>query len=215
MSASAITSTDVTELPIRDRLCLTAIDHFGQFGFDQSMLEMSLATDVDVETLTELFGDVAGLRAACDEYLVSTVRAAKTAALTSRDPHMWSEQIGAVESFAPMMAYLVRSLQSADDHGRALMERMTDNMERYLEDAVAAGTVKPSRDPKGRVRFLAMCSAGGFLLYQSMHATPNDLAAVLRDYARDMVVPALELYSYGLMTDDVMFQAISKPSTSG
>jgi TetR/AcrR family transcriptional regulator, regulator of cefoperazone and chloramphenicol sensitivity len=48
-------------LPVRDRLCEVAIEHFGRFGFDQSMLEMSIAADVDVETLTELFGSIDGL----------------------------------------------------------------------------------------------------------------------------------------------------------
>ena len=40
-----------------------------------------------------------------------------------------------------------------------------------------------------------------------MHDTPTDLRAVLRDYARDMVLPALELYTEGLMTDSTMYDA--------
>ena len=40
-----------------------------------------------------------------------------------------------------------------------------------------------------------------------MHETPTDLRAVLRDYARDMVLPALELYTEGLMTDSHMYDA--------
>ena len=40
-----------------------------------------------------------------------------------------------------------------------------------------------------------------------MHTTPTDLRAVLRDYAGDMVLPALELYTDGLMTDSTMYDA--------
>ena len=40
-----------------------------------------------------------------------------------------------------------------------------------------------------------------------MHETPTDLRAVLRDYAQDMVLPALELYTNGLMTDSHMYEA--------
>jgi hypothetical protein len=40
-----------------------------------------------------------------------------------------------------------------------------------------------------------------------MHKTPTDLRAVLRDYANDMVLPALELYTDGLMTDGHMYDA--------
>jgi AcrR family transcriptional regulator len=194
-------------LPVRDRLCEVAIEHFGRFGFDQSMLEMSIAADVDVETLTELFGSIDGLRAACDDYLQSTVRNAKTEALTNPDPRSWFSQVADIESFAPMMSYLVRTLQADDESGRVLFQRMTDNAERYLEDAVRAGTIKESRDPKARARFLAMCGGGGFLLYLHMHDDPHDMGAVLRDYAREMIMPALEVYTHGLMADDTMYDA--------
>ncbi len=40
-----------------------------------------------------------------------------------------------------------------------------------------------------------------------MHDTPTDLRAVLRDYGEDMVLPALELYTEGLMTDSTMYDA--------
>jgi len=31
---------------------------------------------------------------------------------------------------------------------------------------------------------------GGFLLYLRMHDNPTDMAAVLRDYSKDMILPA-------------------------
>jgi hypothetical protein len=40
-----------------------------------------------------------------------------------------------------------------------------------------------------------------------MHDNPTDLRAVLRDYGEDMVLPALEVYTEGLMTDSTMFDA--------
>jgi hypothetical protein len=40
-----------------------------------------------------------------------------------------------------------------------------------------------------------------------MHENPTDLRAVLRDYARDMVLPALEIYTDGLMADSTMYDA--------
>ena len=84
---------------------------------------------------------------------------------------------------------------------------MVDNAEEYLEEGVRAGTLKPSRDPKARAKFLSINNGGGFLLYLQMHDNPTDLRAVLRDYAEDMMLPALELYSNGLMTDSTMYEA--------
>jgi hypothetical protein len=87
------------------------------------------------------------------------------------------------------------------------MQQMIDNAEGYIEEAVRAGTIKPSRDPKARARFLAMSSGGGFLLFLQMHDNPTDMATVLRDYGEEMVLPALELYTHGLMTDAAMYDA--------
>lgn len=194
---------------LRDELCQKAIQHFGRFGFDDSMLELSIAADTDVQTLTEFFGSIDGLRAACDDHLQATVAAAKTEALVSPDPGDWAKQLADIETYEPMMRYLLRCFELGDARSRALLQTMTENAEQYLEAAVRAGTIRATRDPAGRARLLAMFGGGGFLLYARMHATPDDIAAVLRDFVRELLVPALELYTYGLMTDDTMFRALT------
>jgi hypothetical protein len=80
---------------------------------------------------------------------------------------------------------------------------------------VRAGTIKPSRDPKARAKYLAMTGGGGFMLYIQMHDTPTDLRAVLHDYAQDMVLPALEVYTHGLMTDSTMYDAFTAQQAEG
>ena len=106
-----------------------------------------------------------------------------------------------------MMAYLVRSMQTGGELGKALWRTMVTNTEAYLADGVRAGTIKPSRDPAARAKYLAMVGGGAFLLYLQLHDNPTDLRAVLHDYSRDMVLPALELYTEGLLTDSTMFEA--------
>jgi hypothetical protein len=120
-----------------------------------------------------------------------------------------------IESYAPLMAYLVRSMQSGSRLGTTLWRRMIDNAEDYLDEGVRAGTVKPSRDPQARAKYLAMTSGGGFLLYLQLHETPADLRAVLRDYAKDMTLPALEVYTEGLMTDRTMYDAFLAQAEQG
>ena len=48
-----------------------------------------------------------------------------------------------------------------------------------------------------------------------MHETPTDLRAVLRDYARDMILPSLELYTEGLMVDSTMYDAFLAAENQG
>jgi hypothetical protein len=84
---------------------------------------------------------------------------------------------------------------------------MIDNAEQYLDEGVRAGTIKSSPDPEARARFLAMTGGGAFLLYLQMHEDPTNLRAVLRDYGEDMVLPALEVYTNGLLTDSTIYDA--------
>jgi hypothetical protein len=86
---------------------------------------------------------------------------------------------------------------------------MITNAEAYIEEGVRAGTVKPSRDPKARAKYLAMTGGGAFLLYQQLHDNPNDMRAVLHDYTHDMVLPALEVYTHGLLADSTMYDAFT------
>jgi hypothetical protein len=138
---------------------------------------------------------------------VESIRAAKSEALQSASPATWFSQLAQIESFAPIMAYLVQSMRSGGDLGRTLTRRLIANAEQYLGDSVRAGIIKPSSDPKARAKFLALAGGGGFLLYLHMHDNPDDMAAVLRDYGKEMILPALEIYTHGLMTDATMYDA--------
>ena len=184
-----------------------AIDQFGQHGFSVSIRAIAEAAGVSAALVIHHFGSKEGLRRACDEFVAEEVRNSKSETLQSSDPGTWFAAMAEIESYAPMMAYLVRSMQSGGDLANTLWRRMIDNAEGYLDEGVRAGTLKPSRDPKARARFLAINNGGGFLLYLQMHENPTDLRAVLRDYAQDMILPALEMYTEGLMTDRTMYDA--------
>jgi AcrR family transcriptional regulator len=153
------------------------------------------------------FGSKDGLRQACDEHVAETIRAAKSESLKDASPAAWLAQIAEIESFAPLTAYLVRALQTGGELANTLLRTMIGNAEEYIEEGVRAGTIKPSRDPKARARFLAMTGAGSLLIYLQMHNNPTDLRKVLHDYGQDMMLPSLEVYTQGLLTDPGMYQA--------
>jgi AcrR family transcriptional regulator len=197
-------STDLTAIArIRD----AAIEQFGEHGFAVGLRAIAEAAGVSAALVIHHFGSKDGLRKACDDYIAEEIRSEKSDAIRSSDPATWFAQVADIESFAPMMAYLVRSMLSGGDLAKMLWRRMIDNAESYLEEGVRAGTVKPSRDPAARAKFLAIAGGGGFLLYLQMHDTPTDVRAVLRDYSNDMVLPALEVYTQGLLADTTMYDA--------
>jgi AcrR family transcriptional regulator len=201
-----VRSEDLTATArIRD----AAIEQFGQHGFDVGLRVIAKAAGVSAPLVIHHFGSKDGLRKACDDFVAESVRTSKSESIQSSDPASWLAQLADIESFAPLMAYLVRSMQSGGDLAKTLWRNMIDNTEQYLDDGVRAGTVKPSRDPKARAKFVAMTSGGAFMLYLQLHDNPGDMRAVLHDYARDSVLPALEIYTEGLLTTSTMFDAIS------
>jgi TetR/AcrR family transcriptional regulator, regulator of cefoperazone and chloramphenicol sensitivity len=203
------------DLTATARIRDAAIEQFGQHGFDVGLRAIAKGAGVSAALVIHHFGSKEGLRQVCDEYIAESVRAAKSESLQNADPAAWFAQLAEIESFAPMMAYLVRSLQTGGELAKSLWRNMIDNAEQYIAEGVEAGTIKASRDPKARARYLAMTGGGAFLLYLQLHDTPADLRAVLHDYAQDMVLPALEVYTEGLMTDSTMYDAFVAQRAEG
>jgi AcrR family transcriptional regulator len=196
----------VDDLTTVARIRDAAIDEFGKHGFDTGVRAIAKAAGVSPSLVIHHFGSKDGLRNACDEYIAESIRESKSESLQTHDPAAWLTAIADIEAFAPMMTYLVRSMQAGADLAKTLWRNMIDNAEQYLAEGVRAGTVKPSPDPKARAFYLAISSGGAFLLYLQLHNS-TDLRTVLRDYAQAMVLPALEVYSNGLLSDSTMYDA--------
>jgi AcrR family transcriptional regulator len=203
------------DLTAAARIRHAAIEQFGEHGFGVGLRAIAEAAGVSAALVIHHFGSKDGLRKACEDYIAETIRGTKSEALQSNDPATWFAKMAEIEEYAPLMAYLVRSMQAGGGLANILWRRMIDNAEEYMEEGVRAGTIKPSHDPKARARYLAITGGGGFLLYIQMHETPTDLRAVLRDYSREMVLPALEVYSEGLLTDRTMYDAFLAAEDQG
>jgi AcrR family transcriptional regulator len=203
------------DLTAAARIRDAAIAQFGEHGFGVGLRAIAEAAGVSAALVIHHFGSKDGLRKACEDYITEQIRSSKSEALSSNDPATWLGQLAEIEEYAPLMAYLVRSMQAGGELANMLWRRMIDNAEQYMDEGVRAGTIKPSRDPKARARYLAITGGGGLLLYIQMHETPTDLRAVLRDYSRDMLLPALEVYTQGLMTDSTMYDAFLSAENQG
>lgn len=196
-------SNDLTAIArIRD----AAIEHWGQHGFNISLRTIAEAAGVSAALVIHHFGSKEGLRKACDAHVAEVIRQSKSESLQTHDPARWLAQMAEIESYAPLMAYLVRSLQSGSELAKGFWQQMIDNAEQYLDEGVRSGLLKPSRDPLARARFLSIASGGGFLLYLQLHPS-TDLRVALHDYGEEMILPALEVYTEGLMTDSAMYEA--------
>ncbi|WP_396909144.1 TetR family transcriptional regulator, partial [Mycolicibacterium sp.] len=109
-----------------------AIEQYGQHGFSVGLRTIAEAAGVSAALVIHHFGSKEGLRKACDAYVAEVVREAKTESIQNSDPASWIAQMSEIESYAPLMAYLVRSMQSGSDLAKTFWRTMVDNAEQYL-----------------------------------------------------------------------------------
>jgi AcrR family transcriptional regulator len=196
------------DLTGRARIRDAAIRRFGADGFGASVRVIAADAGVSPGLVIHHFGSKDGLRAACDEHVLRLIREAETEAFTKSGPAEWLAQLSVLDELAPGVGYLVQTLLAGGNLAATLLERMTRDAEVYLADAVAAGTMKPSRDPAARAAFLVDVGIGAVLSFIRRHPpVDGDYRATLRRYAEANSLPALELYTEGLLADSSVLDA--------
>jgi AcrR family transcriptional regulator len=196
------------DLTGRARIRDAAVRRFGAEGFGASVRAVAADAGVSPGLVLHHFGSKEGLRAACDDHVLRRVREAETEAFTQGSPADWLAQLSVLDEFAPLVGYLVQTLLAGGDLAAALLDRMTKDAEAYLAEAVAAGRMRPSRDPAARASFLVDVGIGAVLSFVVRHPpVDGDYRTTLRCYAEANSLPALELYTEGLLTDSSLLDA--------
>ncbi|OLT53433.1 TetR/AcrR family transcriptional regulator [Cellulosimicrobium sp. CUA-896] len=190
------------DLSTRARIRDAAILRFAREGFGASVRAIAADAEVSPALVLHHFGSKDGLRAACDEHVLATVRTTKhdvMADAAAMSPMSgWFAQ---VEEFAPAVGYALRSLQAGGAMARAFVDHMVADAAGYVREAVAAGVLVPSRDEEARARYLVLSAMGAMLLSLTLDPPehPDDLAAATRRHVDAVALPTLELYTEGLL----------------
>jgi AcrR family transcriptional regulator len=195
-----------TVVSTADRIRDAAIARFGRDGFAVGLRAIAADAGVTAGLVVHHFGSKDGLRQACDEHVLAVIREEKTKATTDGSAAGLIAQLAEVERFAPMVLYVLRSLQAGGGLAAAFVEHMISDALEYLEAGVVAGVIRPSRDPEARARWLAYQTVGAMLLWSTLHPhfDPLTFGAALREYLEQVTIPALEMFSQGLYVDRSM-----------
>jgi TetR/AcrR family transcriptional regulator, regulator of cefoperazone and chloramphenicol sensitivity len=186
----------------RARIRDAAVRTFGAVGFDAPIRAVAAEAGVSPALVMHHFRTKEQLRAACDEHVLRVVREAETDAFTRSGPGALLAQLAELDRYAPLVGYLVQALLAGGDLAATLLDRLTADAEEYLAEAVAAGRMRPSRDPAARAAYLVDIGIGAVLAFVRRHPpVDGDHRATLRAYAELRSLPALELYTEGLLTD--------------
>ncbi|WP_017604707.1 TetR/AcrR family transcriptional regulator [Nocardiopsis alkaliphila] len=197
------------DLNARARIRDAALTRFGKDGFGVSVRAIAEEAGVSPGLVIHHFGSKDKLRAVCDEHVRQVITDTKTASVVSHDPQGFLHTMSRYEEYAGVLGYIIRSIQSGGELGRHLFEMMVVDAEGYLARGVEEGTIRPSREPEKRARWLAANSIGSILVLIST-SRPDaeiDFQRVLRDWQREYMLPALEMFTEGLLTERTMLDA--------
>lgn len=203
----------VDDLTARARIRDAAIARWGREGFGVGVRTVAADAGVSAGLVIHHFGSKDALRAACDEHVLARIHEEKSAAVGSTPPAEVVAKLATLDQYAPLFAYVVRSLLDGGSLAARFVDGLVEDAEKYLEDGVAAGTVKPSRDPHGRARTLIATTVGNLVMAQADAAAgrgpapTDDPTAAMQALYRRVMVGGLELYTQGLFTDSSYLDA--------
>jgi AcrR family transcriptional regulator len=182
---------------------------YAREGFGVGLRAIADDAGVSAALIVHHFGSKEGLRAECDAHVLAAIRESKERALVSGGTQDLLLQLASMDEYAPLVGYALRSLQAGGDLARAFVEHFAADAEVYIAAAVTAGTMRPSRDEKARARYLTVQGLGTLLLDLTLNppADPTDVVGMLHAYRDRTMLPAVELFTHGLMTDNTMLDA--------
>lgn len=207
-SAASARAAD-QDLTTRARIRDAAVARYAREGFDVGLRAVAQDAGVSAALILHHFGSKAGLRAACDEHVLRTIRASKERALVPGSTQDLLLQLATMDEYAPLVGYALRSMQAGGDLARDFVDQFVADAQEYIAAAVAAGTMRPSRDEHARARYLTLQGLGALLLDMTIHPPddPADVVGILHEHRDRMMLPAVELFTHGLMTDNRMLDA--------
>lgn len=209
-------AVDPEDFTARARIRDAAVRRFGAQGFGASVRAIATDAGVSPGLVIHHFGSKDALRAACDEHVLRLIREGKTDAVTAAGPMDLVRELAELDEHAPLVGYLVQTLQAGGDLAATLLARMTADAEAYLGQSVAAGRMRPSRDPAARAAYLVDVGVGALLSFVRRHPpVDGDYRPILRAQAEAHLLPALELYTEGLLTDSTLLDAYLQVRETG
>ncbi len=202
-SADPVAPGPESDLTARARIRDAAIERFGRDGFGASVRAIAAQAGVSPALVMHHFGSKDGLREACDDYITEFIVEIKSETLASTGSQHFLQQLAQMDEYTWLFGYIVRSLQAGGTLASAMFERMVRDVERYFEIGEAAGTVRPSRDPAARARWVSLSGLGSMLLLIALRHPGDhiDYAQVMHEWTDDYTLPSLEMYTEGVLAD--------------
>lgn len=206
----------------RARILDAAVLRFAQAGFGASVRSIAADAGVSAALVIHHFGSKEQLHAACDTYVLAWIAESKRQNMGKATGGRLLEVLAQTDELAPLVGYVIRSMQAGGPVGKAFVEHMIDDAVQYTAEAVADGIVRPSLDERGRARYLVLSALGAMMLAITMDPPddPQDVNAAVRTFMDDLYLPMLEQFTHGFLTsrrmlDDYLLYIGDPPAGHG
>lgn len=163
------TNSTEGDLTTRAKIRDAGIECYGTLGVRATTArKVAAAAGVSAGSVIHHFGSMDGLRSACDEFVAARIMEIESTQLRGgldMDPTaLWrGEESGRIG------AYLARVLVDDSLAVARLVDHLVDDAEKYLEEGVDEGVLRPSTDPRSRAAVLVLWSLGVFVLHEHAH----------------------------------------------
>ncbi|MFD7310905.1 TetR family transcriptional regulator [Promicromonospora sp. NPDC059942] len=209
------------DLTARARIRDAAIHRFAVEGFGAPVRTVAADAGVSAGLVMHHFGSKDNLRAECDAQVLATIRRLKeeNVAIVAAGQSFF-HRFAAVDENAPLVGYILRSMQDGSPLAREFIDHMVTDAVGYLQEGVAAGVIVPSRDDAARARYLTLSSLGALLLEVTLSppSDPADLVGIVRTFFTNSYLPMMELFTEGFLTSrrtlDEYLQYVPEPGAS-
>jgi AcrR family transcriptional regulator len=201
------------DLTARARIRDAAVARFGRDGFRASVRSIAEDAGVSAGLVIHHFGSKDALRAECDEHVLRVIREEKSSAIADKSPAETIGMLAQVQEYAPLFAYIVRSLMDGGELAAHFVDGLMDDAADYLAAGETAGTVRPSQDPSGRARQVVAAQVGLIVMAQLDAAAgrgvapTDDPGKAIDELTSRTMLAGLELYTHGLFTDSAYLDA--------
>ncbi|MFE6506436.1 TetR family transcriptional regulator [Nocardioides sp. NPDC057767] len=188
----------------RERIRDAAVLRFARDGFGASVRSIASDAGVSPALVIHHFGSKDELHAECDEQVLAEIRQAKNESIDELAAgQSILHRFAATDEYAPILGYVLRSLQDGGPVGRSFIEQMIEDAVGYTKHGVDAGLVKPSLDEAARARYLVLSALGTLMLELTLNPQedPSDISGLVRGFLMTTYLPMLELYSEGFFTN--------------
>lgn len=193
-----------TKARIRD----TAIRLFGGRGFSRTTVRAVAAeADVSAGLVIHHFGSKAGLRQACDDFVITD---AAGRGRDKSDPGkvraLLEDYLADPGQYAHEIAYIRQTLGDHSDAADRFFDAVVRQTAQLIRDGVADGSVHDFSDTEAAAVVIASNSLAILLLGPHIARTLGT-SELGPDMMRRLTVPTLELYTHGFYTDTTFLDA--------